>query len=177
MQHLLTLAAAMIGMIEIGVDAAPWRTVHDGVMGGVSSGRVESDGEALRFSGELSLENNGGFASARRPIEQDLSGAQAVRISVRGDGRPYQLRLRQDGRFDGIAWRAHFETGPDWRDIELPLAAFEPVFRGRPVPGAGDLDPERLRQIGLMIADGTPGPFSVEVRSIRFVTKPDPATP
>ncbi|NND44936.1 MAG: CIA30 family protein [Xanthomonadales bacterium] len=177
MNLLFLTLAAVSGMIGLELNPQAWRTVNDGVMGGVSSGQVTASDDGLRFSGELSLENNGGFASARRPISEDLSAAQAVRISVRGDGRRYQLRLRQDGRFDGIAWRAHFETGPDWQDIEIPLAAFEPVYRGRPVPDAGKLEPARLRQLGLMLADGTPGAFHVELRAIDFLAEASSSEP
>jgi len=35
------------------------------------------------------------------------------------------------------------------------------------VPGAPPLDPARVRQIGLMIADRQAGPFALAVRSIR----------
>ncbi|MFH1739553.1 MAG: CIA30 family protein, partial [bacterium] len=41
-----------------------WRTINDTVMGGVSNSefRVEEEGIGV-FSGSVSLENNGGFAS------------------------------------------------------------------------------------------------------------------
>ena len=44
-----------------------WQTVLDGVMGGRSTGRIAAgEGGTLRFTGELSLENNGGFSQSRR---------------------------------------------------------------------------------------------------------------
>lgn len=46
-----------------------WRSTNDNVMGGISQGGVRYDGETSLFSGELSLENNGGFSSANRSIE------------------------------------------------------------------------------------------------------------
>jgi hypothetical protein len=50
-----------------GADAEKdWQTVNDGVMGGVSVGKFQiTDKKTLEFSGTLSLENNGGFASVR----------------------------------------------------------------------------------------------------------------
>jgi monofunctional biosynthetic peptidoglycan transglycosylase len=122
----------------------------------------------LRFEGELSLENNGGFASVRRSIVDDLSESTGVRLEIRGDGRTYQFRLRQDDRFDGIAWRAEFTTSGDWQTIVLSFDQFIPVFRGRQVPDAGPVEPAAIRQIGFMLADKTPGSFSLEIRSIEF---------
>jgi NADH dehydrogenase [ubiquinone] 1 alpha subcomplex assembly factor 1 len=154
--------------IILNMTPGPWQAINDGVMGGVSSGRMVQSADGLRFEGELSLENNGGFASVRRPIDNDLATATGVRLVVRGDGRTYQFRLRQDDRFDGIAWRAEFTTNSDWQTVVLPFNEFIPVFRGRRVPDAGPVEPAAIRQVGFMLADKTPGSFSLEIRSIEF---------
>jgi hypothetical protein len=161
------IAAILMTMI-FEMNPGPWQTVNDGVMGGISSSRmVEADG-VLNFEGELSLENNGGFASVRRLVDADLSQVTGVRLEVRGDKRTYQFRLRQNGRFDGVAWRAEFTTIAEWQTMELSFDEFVPVFRGRRVPEAGQVVPASIRQIGFMLADKTPGPFKLEIRSIEF---------
>jgi len=152
----------------LSMTSGPWQAINDGVMGGVSSGRMVQTADGLRFEGELSLENNGGFASVRRSVEDDLATATGVRLVVRGDGRTYQFRLRQDDRFDGIAWRAEFSTSDDWQTVTLSFDEFVPVFRGRRVLDAGPLEPADIRQIGFMLADKTPGPFTLDIRSIEF---------
>ena len=159
----------MMLTISMDMNAEPWRAVNDGVMGGISAGRMVGAEDGLSFEGELSLENNGGFASVRRLVGQDLADAVRLRIEVRGDGRSYQARFRQDGRFDGVAWRALFETTGSWQTVELAFGAFEPVFRGRRVPQAGPLVAADIRQFGFMLADGKPGPFRLEIRSIEFL--------
>ena len=71
-----------------GSAASQWQIVNDGVMGGRSSSRVEGTGEGIRFSGNLSLANNGGFASMRsRPKELSLKSSDTIVLRVRGDGR------------------------------------------------------------------------------------------
>lgn len=161
--------ALLVAMISLEMSAAPWIPINDGVMGGISSGTIVQDGESLVFSGELSLENNGGFASARRLVEADLTGTDRVRISIRGDGRTYQFRIRQDEHFDGIAWRVTVATTGDWQSVELPLTEFEAVFRGRKVPAAGPVIAGRVRQVGFMLADKQAGPFRLEIRAIEFL--------
>ena len=42
-----------------------WRIVNDDVMGGVSTSTINYDDGVMTFKGNVSLENNGGFASAR----------------------------------------------------------------------------------------------------------------
>ena len=159
---------AMMIHTEIGISAEPWRSVNDGVMGGISSGNMVQVDDMLRFEGELSLENNGGFASVRRLVGLELSMAKSVRLKLRGDGREYQFRLRTNDRLDGIAWRAKFLTTGDWQTINLEFSEFEPVFRGRLIADAGPLNPGEIHQIGLMLADKQAGPFRLDIKSIQF---------
>jgi len=167
------VATLLMSGISLQLHPADWMAINDGVMGGVSSGRMTAAGEHLQFTGELSLEHNGGFASVRRSLEDLPRSTDSVRLEVRGDGRRYQFRLRQDRNFDGVAWRSEFTAKEDWQIIALPFEGFEPVFRGRPVRGAEPLRPESIRQVGFMLADRTPGPFKLEVRRIEFLPNDD----
>ena len=146
-----------------------WTVVNDGVMGGRSTSDVErTDRDTLRFSGHVSLENNGGFASTRTELGPvDLSAFEGVALRVRGDGRRYQLRLRmQTG--DRIAYKAAFETEPDrWSEVHLSFDDFVPTFRGRRPPDAPPLDPGHIGQLGFLIADRREGPFELEVDWVR----------
>jgi monofunctional biosynthetic peptidoglycan transglycosylase len=167
--------SVILMMMTIGLDmqANAWRSINDGVMGGLSSGGMVQIEEGLRFTGELSLENNGGFSSARRLVEQDLSGAKGVRLEVRGDGREYQFRIRQNSRFDGIAWRAMFSASNEWQIVEIMLDDFVPVFRGRLVPEAGPVVASEIQQVGFLISDKSDGRFELDIRRIEFTgTKP-----
>ena len=117
-------------------EADLWRSVDDDVMGGVSDGAFTmTPAETGVFSGELSLENNGGFASVRRNVENvDFEEARAITLRIKGDGRPYQFRLQTKTANDSISYRAEFETNADeWMEVSLPIADFEPVFRGKVV--------------------------------------------
>ena len=160
---------ALMTTIAFDMDANAWRSINDGVMGGLSSGGMIQLDEGLRFTGKLSLENNGGFSSVRRLVEQDLSGATSVRLEVRGDGREYQFRIRQDSRFDGVAWRAMFATEDEWQTVEIALDEFIPVFRGRTVTEAGPVVPSRIEQIGFLLADKNDGRFELDIRRIEFL--------
>ncbi|MFC1702765.1 CIA30 family protein, partial [Pseudomonadota bacterium] len=39
------------------MDVKPWRSINDGVMGGLSAGGMVQSDSGLKFSGRLSLEN------------------------------------------------------------------------------------------------------------------------
>ena len=56
---------------NIGLDN--WNIVNDDVMGGISTSYLSvSDGKSLIFNGNLSLENNGGFASSRLGLKKNI---------------------------------------------------------------------------------------------------------
>lgn len=157
-------------VLRFGPDGPAWTSVDDRVMGGVSLSRMEAGpGGTGVFRGELSRERGGGFASVRTRVPRtDLSSHRGLRARVRGDGRTYQLRLRSDGRFDGIAHRQDFRPPADeWVEIEFPFDDFVPTFRGRTLAGVEPLDRARIEQVGLMVTEGEAGEFRLELEWIR----------
>ncbi|MDJ0654610.1 MAG: CIA30 family protein [Xanthomonadales bacterium] len=146
--------------------AGPWVIIDDGVMGGRSAGNVREEDDRFVFYGNLSLQNNGGFSSMRLPLNQGLDGYSGIRITVRGDGRVYQLRLRHGSRFDGVSWVREFVSSDVWMTLDIPFKDFRPGFRGRSVPRAGPVIPEDVRQIGILLGDKNPGPFRLEIKAI-----------
>ena len=111
--------------IMLSMSAGSWSAVNDNVMGGVSSGRMPVPAPHLLFPGELSLQNNGGFASVRRRVSEDMAGSIGIRLTVKGDGRKYQFRLRMDNRFDGVTYKAGFQTTPEmWTTVYIGFNEF-----------------------------------------------------
>jgi len=147
-----------------------WIAVNDEVMGGISQSRIEPSPTATAlFSGQLSLKNNGGFASIRRRADNfSLNNCTGVMIKVKGDGRTYQFRVKTDDQYDGVAYRILFATDDHhWQTLTLPFADFCASFRGRPVPDAPVLRPEQIRQIGFPLADKQQGAFRLEIAWIK----------
>ena len=167
-----------------GKDPLRWQTVNDGVMGGRSQGDSSRTGNnTLRFAGEISLENNGGFSSIRtRPQDLKLGGYDGLSIRVRGDGRTYKLALRTSRTSQWIAYWADFETKKDtWTTVRIPFSNWVPTTFGRKLPGP-KLRPSSINSVGFMLYDKKAGPFSLEVDSIsafRGSAEPqaDPAVP
>ena len=169
------MGVAFMAIVNMNMDLEPWRSINDGVMGGRSAGGMLRSDEGLKFTGSLSLENNGGFSSVRRLVSEDLSKATGVRIEVRGDGRDYQFRIRQSSGFDGVAWSSVFPSSEKWQQIDIAFDQFTPVFRGRSVPQAGPVVAAKIQQIGFLLADKNAGGFELEIRSIQFIGPQDQA--
>lgn len=142
-----------------------WPNVDDVVMGGASSSRMTIEQSIAIFEGKLSLENNGGFASVRsNTFVKDITGLNAVRLRVRGDGKKYQFRIRTSHDFDGVSYQKTFETEKDlWIDVELLFTDFVAGFRGRLLPNEPPIDASKISAFGFLIADKQEGPFRLEI--------------
>jgi len=148
-----------------------WHAVNDGVMGGVSAGSFSLEGDRGVFHGTLSLEHGGGFASVRRAVpEGALAGTDGVSMRLLGDGRRYQCRVGTDQLPDGASYTAGFDTvAGELLDVTLPWDEFAAIFRGRPIRDAPPLSPGRISRFGLLLADGQPGTFRLELSTVRLV--------
>ena len=144
-----------------------WNIINDSVMGGVSSSSVRYDNQVATFSGELSLDNNGGFASTRARLTAKVPAkATHVNIRVKGDGRQYQLRLRTSNDWDAAAYSRTFNTEPGkWLSYQFSAEEFSALFRGQ-IIDAPKLNLTDIKQVGFLLADKQPGPFSLSFKSI-----------
>ena len=150
----------------------PWQIVNDDVMGGISCSRFEvtRNGTAI-FHGEVSLANQGGFASVRsQPARHDLTGCDAFVIRVRGDGHRYKFTVRTEAGFSAPLYQSTFATKRgEWEEHRLPFREFVPTFRGRVLTGVPPLDPAQVMSVGFLISDRQAGAFQLEIKSIRAI--------
>jgi monofunctional biosynthetic peptidoglycan transglycosylase len=156
-------------VVDFADNEIPWRSIDDVVMGGVSRSGMEVENGIATFRGEVSLDNNGGFASVRSsPEAHDLSGFDGLVLRVRGDGKRYAFRLRNSAAFDGASFQVRFRPPPgEWVEIAVPFSDFVPVYRGRRLTGHPPLDPRRIMTFGILISDKQEGPFQLDIQWIR----------
>ena len=152
-----------------------WQIVNDGVMGGLSEGNLEfTDKGTMKFFGELSLKDNGGFATARSAaVDLNLSNDLGLLLNVKGDGRTYQARLDSDARFRGatVSFSGEFTTRRgEWRQIKIPFTDFKGSFRGTDLPDE-TLNPAAIERVWILLGDKKEGAFSLEVDWIRTFGK------
>lgn len=156
-------------VMDLGADTR-WSSVNDDVMGGLSRGSLRGTerGTAV-YSGQLSLENNGGFSTVRSPARDDLdlAGWDGLLLRVRGDGRRYSVQaLRSDRRGAGHYWNFEFDTVADeWIEVRVPFDEMLHTIMGWEL---GDsVDPASVRTLAFMIADKDTRPFALEIDWIR----------
>ena len=163
---------ALVGLDDA-AEVAAWTTVNDPVMGGMSTSKI-AFGDGLVFSGTISLENNGGFASARSPQDPDIgrkaTGATSLRVRALGDGKTYLLKVGIAGESWSYIQRFTTEAAVQ-RTYDLPVDGFQPVgVRLDPDPEAPRvLGPSRIDQVAVYILDKQQGPFEMTVGAIEAI--------
>jgi hypothetical protein len=148
-----------------------WEYVPDGVMGGVSRGQISKEAvlghQATRLTGEVSLDNNGGFlqmafdfAPGGGPV--DASGWSGIEMDVCGNAESYDFRLRTtDLSKPWQSYRAAFTAPQAWTSLRF---AFDTLERHRT---DAPFDPKAVRRLGL-VAVGRVFTVDIAVRNVRF---------
>ena len=131
-----------------------WEFVADTVMGGLSTGRIESivlDGrQAIQLTGSVSLDNDGGFVQMAFNLNKDSSILDASRftgieLDIHGNCEAYDLRLRTDMlEKPWHSYRTGFMAKPEWQRLRVPFSSL--TAHRTEIP----FDPARLRRIGIL---------------------------
>lgn len=147
-----------------------WRIVNDDVMGGRSTSSAYLTENTLYFEGEVSLQNNGGFASIRSPYQtQDLSRYTEVIIRARGTSRDFALSFDTSRAWYRPNYKFNFTPDQQWREYRLKLADLPQYQIGKPT--GRTIDGSKLssvKRLGIILFDKLEGPFWLEVDFIRF---------
>ncbi|MEW5317424.1 MAG: hypothetical protein WDW38_008720 [Sanguina aurantia] len=149
-----------------------WGPLDDVVMGGVSTSAIsvqqgagEGGQPTMVFSGNVSVNNSGGFASVRtRNFEPPVNGApyEGLELRLKGDGQRYKFIIRDDSNWDGVAHTLSFDTQPDvWQTVRLRFADFVPVFRAK------TLMLSKFEYDGRLNPSFRAGPFQLPLACIR----------
>ena len=149
---------------------AKWCFVTDKVMGGISEGSLEFKKERdtyfYRMTGDLSLENNGGFIQFRTKIQDHPRGKsfRGIRLRVRGNNNEYSVHIRTKYLF--LPWQYYesaFQATEEWTTIELPFTTFKKSNFYQP----SDVSSQDIKTIGI-VAIGREFKAQIDLASIEL---------
>lgn len=149
-------------------DMTQWQVVNDDVMGGVSKSTfyLNQSGHGV-FEGNVSLENNGGFAMVMYAFDQkDIRNYSKAIIKLKGDGKKYQFRIKTNSG-DYYSYITQFDTTGDWQVIEIELTDLYPSFRGR-ILDKPNYPKIKAEQIAFLISNKKEEQFKLELDSIEL---------
>jgi hypothetical protein len=149
-----------------GSKGSGWKIENDGVMGGVSQGRflVTEQGVAI-FSGEISLENNGGFSSVQYVFDpMDVTEYEAVLLRIKGDGKRYQFIVEATSGARHY-YTYGFTTTGEWQTVRVPFAEMKPMSRGNPLR-IPNYSGETMTMVRFLIGNNREESFQLLIESI-----------
>ncbi|CAM1370118.1 CIA30 family protein [Tenacibaculum xiamenense] len=143
-----------------------WRVTNDDVMGGISTSsmKINSNNQGV-FSGQVSTENNGGFAMTRLKTEIEISNKnKKVALYIKGDGKKYQFRIKSQ-RNKRYWYVQSFQTTMGEQKIELNLKDFYPSFRGYKL-NKENFNANKIEEIAILIGNKKNENFKLEIKKI-----------
>ena len=147
-----------------------WRIVNDGVMGGLSSSKTVIKDDKIVFNGNVSLENNGGFASLRSTVKDyNFEKFSGIEIKIKGDGKRYSVSMKETTYFNGYFYTSSFETKKDvWIVVQIPFNQFKLYYYGKETSSNKKIPLSNIKEISLLIGDKQEGSFITEVDYIKL---------
>lgn len=133
-----------------------WEGFTDQVMGGISEQSVirlkENDDYFIRMTGDVSLENSGGFIQIRLKLSGplrvfDASEYKGIRLKIRGREKGYYIFLRTSSTI--LPWKfykSEILLDREWTTLSLPWESFSEGDYG----SLGKFSPSKLKSLALV---------------------------
>ncbi|UJH92802.1 CIA30 family protein [Antarcticibacterium sp. 1MA-6-2] len=166
--YVLLMNSLLLYDFSASSDWSSWEIENDVVMGGKSSSELtrSPEGNAV-FTGFVSLENNGGFASMQNHFaSRDIKGYDRAVIRLKGDGKKYQFRIKANLE-EKASYVYDFKTSGDWQTIEIPLNQMKPTYRGNKLD-LPNFNADKIQEIRFFIGNGKAENFKLEIDKIEL---------
>ncbi len=161
---------------DFGEEAADrWRVINDGVMGGLSEGELTFNGGVATFAGTINT-NGGGFSMIRTSVlrngatlREALEEAEYLRIRTRSaNGRRYELTVQDATTNSSVMHFADITVSADsaWEEPIIPLTNLDARTFGTSRPTLAPFELDQISTLGVILADGLDGPFSLAIDRI-----------
>jgi NADH dehydrogenase [ubiquinone] 1 alpha subcomplex assembly factor 1 len=150
-------------------NSSEWKIIDDGVMGGLSKGKfkIDENGNGV-FFGAVSTENYGGFSSVSHQMKtKDISKFSKVSIRLKGDGKNYQFRIK-DNANSYYSYINTFKTSGEWETIVLKWSDLYPSFRGQTL-NLPNFKGDFLEEIVFLIGNKKNESFELKIDTIELV--------
>ena len=150
-----------------------WVLLSDNIMGGVTKSKIEYTNNSVLLSGNISLDNYGGFSSIKTKYKSvDLSDYNGIKIKFKSTNQKFAFTLEDNQNWTKPNFKREFSPKKDdtWEELIIYFKDFQEVIIGEPT--GNKMKSESLKNIvrmGIMTYEKKEGPFSLEVDYIEFI--------
>jgi hypothetical protein len=150
-----------------------WVMISDSVMGGVSKSKLEYTENTMILSGDISLDNFGGFASVKTAFgKYDLSQFKGVKIKYKSTNQKFAFTLEDNKNWTLPNYKGNFYSSKAdiWEEKTIYFNDFKEYQVGEPTgKKLNDANLKNVVRMGIITTEKKEGPFSIEVDYVELV--------
>jgi len=150
-----------------------WKLLSDNVMGGVTKSKIEYTNNSVLLTGNISLDNYGGFSSIKTNYKNiDLSNFNGIKIKFKSANQKFAFTLEDNQNWMQPNFKREFSPKKDntWEEVIIYFKDFQEVVIGKPTGNRmKSKSLENIVRMGIMTYEKKEGPFSLEVDYIEFI--------
>jgi NADH dehydrogenase [ubiquinone] 1 alpha subcomplex assembly factor 1 len=150
-----------------------WMLLSDNIMGGNTKSKIEYTNNSVLLSGNISLDNYGGFSSIKTKYKSfDLSKFTAFKIKFKSTKQKFAFTLEDNQNWTQPNYKYEFSAKKDdtWEEVTIYFKDFKEIIIGEPT---GNLMKSKslknIVRMGIMTSEKKEGPFTLEVDYIEFI--------
>ena len=150
-----------------------WKLLSDNIMGGVTKSKIEYTNNSVLLSGNISLDNYGGFSSIKTKYKSvDLSKYNGIKIKFKSTNQKFAFTLEDNQNWTKPNYKREFSPKKDdsWEEMIIYFKDFQEIVIGETTGNM--MKSKSLKNIvrmGIMTYEKKEGPFSLEVDYIEFI--------
>ena len=150
-----------------------WKLLSDNIMGGVTKSKIEYTNNSVLLSGNISLDNYGGFSSIKTKYKSvDLSKYNGIKIKFKSTNQKFAFTLEDNQDWTQPNYKREFSSKKDdtWEEVIIYFKDFQEIVIGETTGNM--MKSKSLKNIvrmGIMTYEKKEGPFNLEVDYIEFI--------
>jgi monofunctional biosynthetic peptidoglycan transglycosylase len=150
-----------------------WVLLSDNIMGGITKSKIEYTINSVILSGNISLDNYGGFSSIKTKYKRvDLSKYIGIKIKFKSTNQKFAFTLEDNQNWTQPNYKCEFSPKKDdtWEEVIIYFKDFQEIVIGEPTGNM--MESKSLNNIvrmGIMTYEKKEGHFSLEVDYIEFI--------
>ncbi|MFO0358829.1 MAG: CIA30 family protein [Sphingobacteriaceae bacterium] len=150
-----------------------WVLLSDNIMGGVTKSKIEYTNNSVKLSGNISLDNFGGFSSIKTKYKSfDLSKYKGIKIKFKSSYQTFVFTLEDDNNWTQPNYINEFSSKKEdtWEETTIYFNDFKEIVIGQPTGNMmKSKSLKNIVRLGIMTHEKKEGSFSLEVDYIEFI--------
>ena len=150
-----------------------WKLLSDNIMGGVTKSKIEYTNNSVLLTGNISLDNYGGFSSIKTKYKSvDLSKYNGIKIKFKSTNQKFAFTLEDNQNWTQPNYKREFSSKKEdtWEEVIIYFKDFQEIVIGETTGNM--MKSKSLKNIvrmGIMTYEKKEGSFSLEVDYIEFI--------